>query len=233
MNATSWSQRLYGWALRYLYNELAGCYDLVAWVVSGGRWGRWRRFALDYIQGPAVLELGSGPGRLLIEGASRGYGMVGVDLSPSMVRRARERAGSAGGLVPNGDVQVVQGRGEQLPFDRASFDCVVATFPAAYVLDLSTLLECRRVLRGSAAEIVLVGLWVSTTLPGLRSLPVFFGEPSAATLARIRNRMADAGLRVDFREHLDGPFRIGVAIAQAISQDESAHTLADSSVQRG
>jgi len=39
--------RLYLWATHRLYNEFAWSYDLAAWLVSTGRWDRWRRMALE------------------------------------------------------------------------------------------------------------------------------------------------------------------------------------------
>ncbi|MCS6844103.1 MAG: hypothetical protein NZ528_07260, partial [Caldilineales bacterium] len=54
--------RLYLWATQRLYNEFAWAYDAVAWLVSGGRWDRWRRLALDYVVGQPILEVGFGTG---------------------------------------------------------------------------------------------------------------------------------------------------------------------------
>ncbi len=58
--------RLYLWATHRLYNELAWSYDLAAWIVSAGRWDRWRRMALDYVTQQPVLEVGFGTGELLL-----------------------------------------------------------------------------------------------------------------------------------------------------------------------
>ena len=43
-----------------------------------------------------VVELGVGDGRIAVEAASRGRAMIGVDLSPAMLRLCRERAERAG-----------------------------------------------------------------------------------------------------------------------------------------
>jgi SAM-dependent methyltransferase len=214
LSATTPIARLYAWVLRHLYHEFAWWYDAVAWGVSWGRWGAWRRFAFAYVEGARVLELGSGPGHLLVEGACRGFKVVGIDTSQQMVRLARRRLTS---LADNGwrhSPALVMARGEQLPFANASFDCVVATFPAPYILDSFTLSECNRVLGGTGQTLVVVGLWVRTTHPLLRWLPVFFGRPAQHSIERIQARLASSGFSADFREHADGHFHVGILVAQ-------------------
>jgi arsenite methyltransferase len=75
--------------------------------------------------GERVLDLGSGAGfdclAAAVEVGSRGR-VVGVDMTPEMVRLARRHAADAG--VPT--VQFLQAEIESLPFPDASFDVVMS-----------------------------------------------------------------------------------------------------------
>jgi ubiquinone/menaquinone biosynthesis C-methylase UbiE len=135
---------------RLLYNQFAWTYDLVAWVVSLGRWNAWGRTAILQLSGERVLELAHGPGHLLVEMATRTLAPVGVDLSPQMGRLARRRLHAAGLAVP-----LVRARAQALPFYDGSFDSVVATFPTEFILEPTTLRETARVL-GSGGRLVVV-----------------------------------------------------------------------------
>jgi len=137
---------------RLLYNEFAWSYDLVAWLVSLGRWKAWGRTALHHCRGTQVLELGHGPGHLLVTLRKRGYDPVGVDLSVNMGRRARRRLDSAGLSVP-----LVRARAQTLPFRDEYFDTVVATFPTEFVIDHRTLREVTRTLRADGRLVVALG----------------------------------------------------------------------------
>ncbi len=161
-----------------LYHPLAGLYDLVAALVSLGRWKQWIAAVLPYVEGERVLELGHGPGhlqRMLIE---QGFQAFGVDVSRSMGRLAQRNAGKAARLI--------QARAQALPFPEESFSCAVATFPTEYILDRATLNELRRVLKTGGKLIVLPGvafqpaswvwkwlrrLWQLTGQTALPSLP--------------------------------------------------------------
>ena len=83
------------WFLRFafhlLYYQLAWTYDLVAWLVSFGQWGAWRRTATLFLREGPILELGYGTGGLLADMAASRAAPVGVDLSPYMARLARGR----------------------------------------------------------------------------------------------------------------------------------------------
>lgn len=130
---------------RWLYHQGAWAYDGVAWLVSLGRWQDWvRSMALwpEAQPGAWVLELGFGPGYLQLHLAQLGFRPMGVDPSPAMARRARDRLRRAG-FPP----RLVQGRAQKLPFPSESFHRVVATFPAEYIFEEATLREVWRVLR--------------------------------------------------------------------------------------
>jgi ubiquinone/menaquinone biosynthesis C-methylase UbiE len=126
------------WFFRYFYTTLAWSYDWVAYLVSVGQWQAWVATALQSIEGRPVLELGHGPGHLLLELGDRA---IGVDPSPQMSRIARRRlrrAGPAGWLV--------RARSQRLPFRSAGFACVVTTFPTEYILEAESQRESWRVL---------------------------------------------------------------------------------------
>ena len=85
--------------------------------------------------------------------------VVGVDLSPEMLRRAQHSISSKG---LTGQVPLVMGRAEDLAFASESFEAVSVTFLLRYVDDAeSTMREIVRVLK-----------------PGGRLLSLEFGVPS-------------------------------------------------------
>jgi SAM-dependent methyltransferase len=74
--------------------------------------------------GSRLLDLGCGTGRLLLEFASRGCQVVGVDLSAAMLQTAREKAARAGL-----DVSLVQANLVDLScLASGSFDCAACLF---------------------------------------------------------------------------------------------------------
>lgn len=134
-------RKLVRWGFRRLYHEFAWSYDGVAWLVSGGRWRRWGAAGLPFLHG-RVLELGFGPGHVqLALAAMPHHRAVGVDLSPQMTATAARRL-RRHGIVP----RLIRGTALHLPFAAASFDTVLATFPAEYILAPETVAEMRRIL---------------------------------------------------------------------------------------
>jgi ubiquinone/menaquinone biosynthesis C-methylase UbiE len=150
--------RLLFWVL---YNPLAWTYDWVSKMVSLGRWPLWQQAALPELRGERVLELAFGTGDTLLDLRASRYQVVGLDLSPYMVRIARQKLSYRGVRVP-----LVRGRTQQLPFADAIFDSVLSVFPAEFIAAPDTLSEVARVLRlgGRAVVVVLAqfrpdGLW--------------------------------------------------------------------------
>ncbi|MBN1136551.1 MAG: class I SAM-dependent methyltransferase [Anaerolineae bacterium] len=159
--------RLIAFGFRLLYNELAWLYDPVSWVVSLGLWRRWQQTALAYLPaGGSILEVGFGPGHLLVDLATAGYRPFGLDLSLCMLRltqcRLRRRSIAA---------DLVRGRANALPFAACAFDAVVLTFPTPFVYDPAWIRHLERVLKPGARLIV-----VETGYFARRSLPTRFLE---------------------------------------------------------
>ncbi len=146
---------------RLLYHEFAWAYDFIAALVSGGRWKAWVSAVLPLVTGPDVLELGFGPGHLLISLAKSGFNVAGVDASRQMVRQAKKNF--APDILSPG---LVRGLGLNLPFSSHSFDTVVSTFPTSFIFQPAVLQEVRRVLRPGGSLVILLSAWITD-----RSLP--------------------------------------------------------------
>jgi SAM-dependent methyltransferase len=147
---------------RLLYNDFAWIYDAVAWLVSLGEWKAWGRTTLAHLCGKQVLELGHGPGHLLVAMAERGLVPMGLDLSPHMGRQAQQRIRRTGLTIP-----LVRARAQALPFRSASLDSVVATFPTEFIVDPRTLREVTRAIRPGGRLVVAV--WIRFEGTGFRA----------------------------------------------------------------
>jgi ubiquinone/menaquinone biosynthesis C-methylase UbiE len=199
----------YLWACERLYHELAGSYDLISRLVSAGAWPAWRRTALEHVRGPRVLEIGFGTGELLAEMAARGWDVHGLELSAAMQRVTTRRLAQAGMTAPR-----VQATAQVTPFANRSFDTVVATFPAPYILDPRTVTECVRVL-DAQGRLVVAGLWVRLQNERLRqALPLFYADPTQAQLAAISQPLQGAGFVVQWHMPSAGWAQVPVLVAE-------------------
>jgi ubiquinone/menaquinone biosynthesis C-methylase UbiE len=149
--------------------------------------------------------------------ALRDLSVTGLDLSPAMHPIAAQRL-----MGSKAAPSLVRARAQILPFQQGSFDTIVATFPAPYILDSATLRECVRVLRAPAGQgrepagrLVIVGLWAELENPVLRTLlPLFYGRPDAGWLRSLSAQFEALGMDVTLTDRSDGFARIGVVVAQ-------------------
>ena len=108
-----------------------------------------REWACSHASGD-VLEIAVGTGRNL-EHDPADARVTGIELSPEMLARARERAAT---VRPDADLR--QGDAEQLPFGDDSFDTVVCTFSLCSIPDAERAVrEMTRVVR-PGGKVVLV-----------------------------------------------------------------------------
>ena len=183
-------------AWRLLYNKLSFMFDFASERVSGGRWKVWGRTSISYVQGRRVLELGHGPGHLLIELKKAGYQPTGIDLSPGMGRLAARRLRHAGV-----EVSLVRCRAQILPFRPNSFDAAVATFPTDDILELNTLREVARVIPQGGRLAMVVGAQREGSQPDpyfVEWLKGFVGQNG-----KERDRPRSVFSRAGFRPRID------------------------------
>ncbi len=139
---------------KHLYTNFAWTYDAVAWVVSLGQWSNWQAVGLQALPGGTILEIGHGPGHVLVAANQSGRIAYGIDASEQMSRVAARR------LLRQGlDVRLARAKAQKLPFASAAFDGLISTFPSEYIMDPASLVEARRVMKpGGKLVLVLVGI---------------------------------------------------------------------------
>ncbi len=109
-----------------VYDTLPGLYNAIDWL-SFGIWWRLVRRALDYVPaGGQVLEVGFGPGKLLVRLAGQTDLCAGIDRALGMCRFARRRLQQHGlrSYICCGNVC-------SLPYPDRTFDAVVSTLAFA------------------------------------------------------------------------------------------------------
>jgi len=117
--------------VRGVFDSVAGNYDLMNDLMSGGLHRLWKRFTIDQAgvrRGQSVLDLAGGTGDL----AARFAGKVGsdgrvvlADINLAMLEEGRRRLVDKGIA---GNLSIVQVDAENLPFGDESFDCVSIAF---------------------------------------------------------------------------------------------------------
>src|SRR5258706_841909 len=102
---------------RRLFDGLPARYDALARLLSLGQNGRWRHVMVDAVvpaRPASVLDVATGPAGIAIELERRtGTIVTGIDLTEEMLRRGADNVGRLG---RSGRINLLVGRGEQLPF---------------------------------------------------------------------------------------------------------------------
>ena len=127
---------------RELFAPLGPTYDRVGALLSFGQDPRWRRFLVSRLPRNRghVLDVATGTGLVAAELVRRDFRVTGIDQSPEMLARARDRFGDR--------VELVEASAESLPFADGSFDHLTFTYLLRYVADpAGTLAELARVVR--------------------------------------------------------------------------------------
>lgn len=174
---------------KLLYHPFAFTYDLVAAVVSFGKWKDWVFSIIPFIEGTRILELGHGPGHLQRILLDRGLIPVAMDESAQMGTLARRRLGSAQKLT--------RAIAQNIPFASGSFDSLVSTFPTEYIFDPQTLSEAHRVLRNRGRLIVLPAAFPASGF--LKWLYRVTGETPAAVDEILKDKIGKPFVQAKFK----------------------------------
>ncbi|MDO9300986.1 MAG: methyltransferase domain-containing protein [Anaerolineales bacterium] len=172
-----------------LYHPFAFTYDLVAAVVSFGKWKGWVFSILPFIEGNRILEIGHGPGHLQRILLDLKLDPVAMDESAPMGILARRRLGNSHRLT--------RALAQKIPFASETFDSVVSTFPSEYIFDMQTLSEAHRVLRSSGRLIVLLAAWPRNPL--LAWLFKVTGQSPSDAYESIKSKIIETLVRVKFK----------------------------------
>ena len=177
-------------------------YDLLIGILTLGREGALREKMLnlgEVTPGESVLDVGCGTGTLAIAAKRRvgANGSVrGIDASPQMIARARQKAELA-------KVEVVfeTARAETLPFSDAQFDVVLTTVMLHHLRRAAReqcVREIRRVLR-PGGRLLVVDFGVKGS--GHRGPLAHFHKHGRVKLDDLVSLVADAGLDVTDSGH--------------------------------
>jgi len=118
---------------------------------------------IDFDKSLKILDIGCGTGRHTIELTRRGYDITGIDLSESMLNKAREKAKKC-----NFDANSIAADARQLPFEN-EFDLVIMICEGAFPL-METDEMNFQILKNAAKALKKNGKLIFTTLNGLYPL---------------------------------------------------------------
>jgi demethylmenaquinone methyltransferase / 2-methoxy-6-polyprenyl-1,4-benzoquinol methylase len=158
--------------VRGVFDSVAGNYDLMNDLMSGGVHRLWKEFVLSLTAlqpGQRALDVAGGTGDLAT-GMAKQVGRQGLvilsDINGAMLGHGRDRL-TDGGIVAN--VAYVQANAERLPFTDGTFDCITIGFGLRNVTDKpAALASMRRALKPGGQLLVLE--FSKPVAPGLAPL---------------------------------------------------------------
>ena len=131
----------------HVFENISGVYDAANRRISLGLQSHWKkRFVKHLVQktaaGGKVLDVCCGTGDIAIALAQQGLQAHGIDFSPAMLKRAREK----GANIPR--IYWRQGDAMELPYANNEFDAACISFGLRNTADYSQVLrEMQRVVR--------------------------------------------------------------------------------------
>jgi demethylmenaquinone methyltransferase / 2-methoxy-6-polyprenyl-1,4-benzoquinol methylase len=174
-----------------MFDAIAGRYDLINRVLSGGLDQRWRARAvrsLDLQPTDTLVDLCTGTADVALAAAPRAGRVIGVDFSHQMLRLGLEKVRSR---ALGNRIALTRGDATALPLGASSADAAVISFGIRNVQEpAAALRELARVLRpGGRLAILEFGL--PTSRP-FRSLYLWYANRLLPAVGRLISRHASA-----------------------------------------
>ena len=122
--------------VRDVFDSVAGQYDLMNDLMSGGLHRLWKKFTIEQAairRGQAVLDLAGGTGdlaRAFARQVGSGGQVVLADINANMLAEGRRRLIDSGAA---GNVSIAQANAENLPFAASSFECITIAFGLLFI----------------------------------------------------------------------------------------------------
>jgi demethylmenaquinone methyltransferase / 2-methoxy-6-polyprenyl-1,4-benzoquinol methylase len=190
--------------VRAVFESVAGKYDLMNDLMSGGMHRLWKHFTLSQTglrPGQRALDVAGGTGDLAA-GMAKQVGDAGLvlltDINAAMLARGRDRMLDQG-VVRN--LRCSLANAERLPFKDRSFDCVTIAFGLRNVTDKAAALRSMlRVLK-----------------PGGQLLVLEFSKPTASGLKSIYDLYS---------------FNVLPWLGKVVAQDEASYRYLAESIRR-
>ncbi len=211
-----------GW--RRYFQATAGTYDDEVFTRATDDEVGELRALLELRAGQRLLDVGCGTGRHAVALAAGGVAVTGVDLSPAMLDRARERAEEAGV-----EVEFIEADARALPPGLGPFDAAICLCEGAFCLvadgveplahDRAILTSIQEILR-PGGRLVLTGLSAARLLAAWhRGEPT--GELDLLTLTETSAYELPDGTQIELREHYHLPDGLRT-LAEAVGFDVEA-----------
>ena len=158
--------------VRGVFDSVAGNYDVMNDLMSGGMHRLWKRFVLactNLRAGQRALDVAGGTGDLSM-GMLKQVGPSGLvvltDINARMLARGRDRLIDAGFT---GNFCAAQANAESLPFRPAQFDCVTIGFGLRNVTDKPAALASMRSMLKPGGQLIVLE-FSQVAIPALRPL---------------------------------------------------------------
>lgn len=211
-----------------MFNRIAPRYDLMNFIMSGGRHGPWRRkaaaLAVEGLHGDA-LDVAAGTGDFSIDLANRAEveSATGLDFASEMMLLGIPKAERKG--VAD-SVSFIKGDAHKLPFPDNSFICATVGFGIRNFTDVpAALREMARVIApgGRVASLEIVRMdgkdpisraarlhfryvtpWLGALIAGDREAYTYLPESAQSFMSadELTDAMEDAGLKVTVQKKL-------------------------------
>jgi demethylmenaquinone methyltransferase / 2-methoxy-6-polyprenyl-1,4-benzoquinol methylase len=196
-----------------MFDRISGVYDVMNLVISGFQEPRWRHRAVAMAGvgiGDAVIDIATGTGKVaasLKDQVGPTGRVLGVDLSPRMIQRAKRAFADRDGL------EFVVGNAMELPAGDATFDAAAIAFGMRNLPDYGRgFAEMRRVVRPGGR---VVCLEIARPNHLLARLGRVWFERIVPVLGRLAGQGDAYGYLVESVRNYPGPERIAEIMREA------------------